>query len=1328
MSEVIGNVSFLDGSAIAVAADGTERALSLGDVIMSDDVVRTAEGARIEIALANGEYIALTGNDSWVASSAGVEASGTDPHMAGDVIGTVSSVTGQVVAVAADGSERVLMAGDVIYADEVVRTGPDAQIEIAMNVGGPVVLEGGQSWLATSDTYTPADQFDTSEAVADSGSFDDVDAIQAAILAGQDPTQIGEATAAGAPGAGAGGNEGADFVTLDRTANEVDPTAGYDTLGISSSVEQPVSEELALVQEEVLPVVSVSVEVSVETPTDPNDPDVPDTPNEDYPVLVSGNSISILEGSDIENVKDVTFNLVLDKAFSEDVTVTYQLVGGTAVYGDDWLDGDSPNQIYTVTIPAGETSIPVTVHIIQDRLDEGNESFSIQLLSADNATINSASDSGTVTIFDDDTTPVANDDSGEITEGSTVSGNVLTNDTDEDGDDVAGNLSVVLPEGESQIQINHEYGVLTIQGDGSYTFELNDAGKAARDAYGADDTFTIVFEDAYQVSDGVNAGNFADVTIDIEVYNDDPEGELGPQSNYDSDVINLDISGQFSDVEGDSLTFSATGLPPGLSISEAGVITGTIEASASDGTDDDNNVQDYSVTVTVDDGNGGVIEVPFTWTVNNTIPEFLSGADTAETDSNVDSYSFSADEGTTANSVVGSVSAADADGDTLSYSITGGNDDGLFAIDPVTGEISVTQDIDDDQLGDYNLTVQVDDSEGGIDTATVEINLNNVNDDPVVTTDSVTVSEEGLSGGLVDDVGTNDTTDSAVASGQVVVTDEDGDTMTYTLNTPPAGLSSGGVALSWSGVGTNTLTGSAGGMAIIVITIGADGAWSATLSGPLDHDDTTQEDQLSFTVGVTVDDGNGGVVNDTLGITVEDDSPAFTLVNDGPDADNIVSIAAPNPGTTETFHGQFADWGFGGDGFGSVNLTLPDNVELVSSSETQIVLNLLEAGEVVGILTLNSDGLDSLEVMHREGDVSFISVAATDAKAGGPAGSLIVDLGDAADYNILVTGSDGDNISGEADDEVNTSNNGWAVKGDKGQTNEFGESITFTFVDDADSSIKTGIPDFKFLTEGYTGGISSADIIVRVYTSADLSTYDEVSLNVTSGQVVQISQLDWGANGGNDSYVAGDSIYAVEVVSNETDGSFRLNGVEVGDDQVTPPSDLTFSNIGVEIVDADGDSTSQTFSISLDGEDPYGGELVVETLAGTSGDDNLVGGTGNDVIIGGLGNDILTGGDGDDIFLWNAADMDGGTDTVTDFDATTENDVLDLSDILSDGATYNIAAAENGGHLQLTITDTATNAVQQVIEVESVAVADNTAATDMLNSLLASNNIDDGIA
>ncbi|MBC8673955.1 cadherin repeat domain-containing protein [Aeromonas hydrophila] len=48
-------------------------------------------------------------------------------------------------------------------------------------------------------------------------------------------------------------------------------------------------------------------------------------------------------------------------------------------------------------------------------------------------------------------------------------------------------------------------------------------------------------------------------------------------------------------------------------------------------------------------------------------------------------YSFSYDENSAADSVLGTVSAKDADGEAVTYSIKSGNDNGWFAIDAKTG-------------------------------------------------------------------------------------------------------------------------------------------------------------------------------------------------------------------------------------------------------------------------------------------------------------------------------------------------------------------------------------------------------------------------------------------------------------------------------------------------------------------------------------------------------------------------------------------------------------------------------------------------------------------
>ncbi|MET4000679.1 retention module-containing protein, partial [Marinobacterium sp. MBR-109] len=540
MSTSIGSVSFIQGQVVAVAADGTERVLALGDQVMSDEVVRTSPDARIEISMDGGELVSIGNGDSWVADAASLPA-------AEGAVGTVSMVSGQVVAMAADGTERVLMAGDVILADEVIRTGPDARVEIAMQTGEPVTLQGGQSWLVSLDTYTPVDQFDVDSATAD------VTALQQAILAGQDPTEILEPTAAGAPAAGApgAGNEGADFVTLQRTGAETTPEAGYDTIGLSSTVLTPEGEEPVLLADEpeVPPVVTVEVEVEVETPTNPDDPNVPEVPNEAYPILVSGNSVSILEGSDVENLKQVTFNLVLDKVYDQDVTITYQLNGGTAVHGEDWLDGPSPDHTYTVTIPAGETSFPVTVYIVQDKLDEADtENLGIQLLSAENATINPDASSGTITIFDDDTTPVARDDVNSVTEDDfsgqqelvSVSGNVIGGagasagdvaDTDEDGDTP---VVTVFSNGTDTVAAGAvlvgSYGTLTIAADGSYTYELTDNSSDA--VQGLDEGETLSDQFTYTITDGYNEPQTATLSITIKGEADGPQVDVVAANSF----------------------------------------------------------------------------------------------------------------------------------------------------------------------------------------------------------------------------------------------------------------------------------------------------------------------------------------------------------------------------------------------------------------------------------------------------------------------------------------------------------------------------------------------------------------------------------------------------------------------------------------------------------------------------------------------------------------------------------------------------------------------------------------------------------------------------
>ena len=244
------------------------------------------------------------------------------------IVGTVSQLVGRAVAIKADGSERILTLGDQVFADEMVRVSPDSSIEISMEGGEPVRLDAGQSWLVSNETFNEAEDFDLTEAVAD------IESIQEAILAGVDPTEVAEATAAGETAAGGEGNEGSSTVNVLRTGEEVDPTAGHETVGFDGTPEE-------LIQEEGLGVDSAAVSISG-----------PDT---------------VAEGA------VATYSVTLSRESGEDVTVS-------VITGHITTDnGDIVPVVEDVVIPAGETSADFDVVALDDYFADSGEQYTASI-------------------------------------------------------------------------------------------------------------------------------------------------------------------------------------------------------------------------------------------------------------------------------------------------------------------------------------------------------------------------------------------------------------------------------------------------------------------------------------------------------------------------------------------------------------------------------------------------------------------------------------------------------------------------------------------------------------------------------------------------------------------------------------------------------------------------------------------------------------------------------------------------------------------------------------------------------------------------------------
>ncbi|MDO5090404.1 MAG: Ig-like domain-containing protein [Cardiobacteriaceae bacterium] len=187
--------------------------------------------------------------------------------------------------------------------------------------------------------------------------------------------------------------------------------------------------------------------------------------------------------------------------------------------------------------------------------------------------------------------------------------------------------------------------------------------------------------------------------------------------------------------------------------------------------------------------------------------------------------------------------------------------------------------------GETSFSYTITDGHGNSDTAEQIINVKDVNNSPIV--DSVTspmsLSEEGLPGGLADTLGIVDTTNDRIGNGTLRFTDVDSSNFTLSM-TGPASVTSGGETISWTW-DSNTLMGSKpDGTLVMTVLMSApmadgNGAYHAdytvSLLQPIDHPNKGEEDVLALKFGVTVSDNDNNSVVTELVVNVEDDMPTI---------------------------------------------------------------------------------------------------------------------------------------------------------------------------------------------------------------------------------------------------------------------------------------------------------------------------------------------------------------------------------------------------------------------------------------------------------------------
>lgn len=342
---------------------------------------------------------------------------------------------------------------------------------------------------------------------------------------------------------------------------------------------------------------------------------------------------------------------------------------------------------------------------------------------------------------------------------------------------------------------------------------------------GTDNSYEVIVK----VSNGTNSDSQI-ITVNVQDIDDTAPSFTSSASVSVAENTEEVVTVTVTDPDTASATFSISG---GADSSKFNINSTTGELvfiNAPDyehpGDADTNNI--YVVQVSATDGTNSAnqtLNVTVTNVVNENPPVITSGT------------SFAVDENQTN---AGVISATDADGDTLSFSITGGADSGKFIINSSTGALFFNSAPDYENPGSaggsnsYSVTVTVSD---GLHTAnsTVSVNVGNINDNqPVFSGSGLYSIDEGQT---------------AVAV--LTATDTDGDNLTYSL---AGGVDSGKFSL-------NPFTGA--------LTF----ASAPDYENPLDNDGNNV-----YSLVVMVNDGSHSA-NLNVAVTVNnlnDNTPVFT--------------------------------------------------------------------------------------------------------------------------------------------------------------------------------------------------------------------------------------------------------------------------------------------------------------------------------------------------------------------------------------------------------------------------------------------------------------------
>ena len=249
------------------------------------------------------------------------------------------------------------------------------------------------------------------------------------------------------------------------------------------------------------------------------------------------------------------------------------------------------------------------------------------------------------------------------------------------------------------------------------------------------------------------SGTTTQFTVAVTDVNEAPNvaSAIADASANEDSAYSLVVTSNFADADGDTMTYSATGLPSSgnIAMSSSGTLSGTPLQT---------DVDDHTITVTATDGSLSVTDTFILTIANvNDDPSASAGSDQTPT------------EGATV--TLDASGSSDEDGKSMTYAWTQDSGTTMSLSDTTSATPSFSA---PEATANYALVfiVTVSDGVGGSDTDSVTITVQADNDDPSITSSGVLSA-----------------TEDAAYSSTVTTSDPESQTVTVTCTTCPSWLS-----------------------------------------------------------------------------------------------------------------------------------------------------------------------------------------------------------------------------------------------------------------------------------------------------------------------------------------------------------------------------------------------------------------------------------------------------------------------------------------------------------------------------------------------------------